>query len=84
MTLLKTLPAGRIHALTGLMPAALAELLAVVLPVLTQHRRKARAQRPDRHRALGAGAKRRPSPAREVLLVLIYLRHNVQGNGVRS
>jgi hypothetical protein len=74
---LKTLPAGRIHALTGLMPPALAELLAMVLPVLTQRRREVRAQRPDRHRALGAGAKRRLSPAREVLLVLIYLRHNV-------
>ncbi len=74
---LKTLPADRIHALTGLLPNALAELLAVVLPVLTQRRRHTLAQRPDRQRAMGAGAKRQLSPAREVLLVLIYLRHNV-------
>jgi DDE superfamily endonuclease/Helix-turn-helix of DDE superfamily endonuclease len=74
---LKTLPADRIHALTGLTPMALAELLAVVLPVLTERRRRALAQRPDRQRAMGAGAKRQLSPAREVLLVLLYLRHNV-------
>jgi DDE superfamily endonuclease/Helix-turn-helix of DDE superfamily endonuclease len=73
----KTLPTDRIHALTGLTPAALAELLAVVLPVLTQRRRDALQQRPHRPRALGAGAKRRLSPAQEVVLVLIYLRHNV-------
>lgn len=76
LTHLKALPAKRLHALTGLRPAALAELLAVVLPPLTQRRRDA-LQRPHRQRALGAGAKRRLSPAREVLLVLIYLRHNV-------
>jgi hypothetical protein len=74
---LKTLPADRIHALTGLTPVALAELLAVVLPVLTERRRQALAQRPERQRAMGAGAKRQLSPAREVLLVLLYLRHNV-------
>jgi hypothetical protein len=74
---LKTLPADRLHALTGLLPKALAELLIVVLPVLTQRRRHSLAQRPDRQRALGAGAKRQRSPTREVLLVLIYLRHNV-------
>jgi hypothetical protein len=74
---LKTLPADRIHTLTGLLPKALAELLVAVLPILTQRRRAVLVQRSDRQRALGAGAKRRLSPAREVLLVLIYLRHNV-------
>lgn len=74
---LQTLPADRIHVLTGLLPKALAELLAVLLPVLTQRRRAVLAQRADRQRAMGAGAKRQLSPAREVLLVLIYLRHNV-------
>ena len=48
----KTLPTDRIHALTGLTPAALAELLAVVLPVLTQRRRDALQQRPHRQRRL--------------------------------
>ena len=73
----KTLPAERIHTLTGLRPMALAELFAVVLPVLTQRRRDALQQRPHRQRGLGAGAKRHLSPAREVLLVLLYLRHKV-------
>jgi DDE superfamily endonuclease len=77
LTHLKTLPAERLHALSGLRPTALAELLAVVLPVLTQRRRDTLQQRRPRQRAMGAGAKRRLSPAREVLLVLIYLRHNV-------
>lgn len=76
-THLKTLPAERLHALTGLRPAVLAELLAVALPVLTPLRRDALQQRRPRQRAMGAGAKRLLSPVREVLLVLIYLRHNV-------
>lgn len=58
------------------MPTALAELLAVGVPVLTPRRREAKAQRPDRPRALGAGAKRRLSPAQEVLLVWRSLRHH--------
>ncbi len=73
----KTLPADRIHTLTGLMPRALAELLAVVLPVVTQRRRDALQQRSHRQRGMGAGAKRRLSPAWEVLRVLLYLRHKV-------
>ncbi len=55
---------------------ALGELLTSALPELV--RRRARAlQRPHRQRARGGGAKRKLSPAQEVLLVLVYLRHNV-------
>ncbi len=41
-------------------------------------RRRAQARRrPTRQRAVGGGTKRKLSPAQEVLLVLVYLRHNV-------
>jgi hypothetical protein len=61
----------------GLSPKELAELLAIVLPAVDRHRAAARAARPHRQRAPGAGRKRRLHPAKEVLLVLIYLHHNV-------
>jgi hypothetical protein len=70
-------PASRVRALFGLSPAALGELLAAALPVLLQ-RRQARLQaRCSRRRALGGGRKRTLKPYQEVLLTLIYLRHNV-------
>jgi hypothetical protein len=68
---------GRLRALTGMTVKALAQLLAIVLPELEQRREHAKRQRPDRQRALGGGNKRKLSPAQEVLLVLLYLRHNV-------
>lgn len=58
-------------------PAALGTLLAAVLPVLLMRRTARQVARPDRKRACGGGRKRRLSPAQEVLLTLIYLRHNV-------
>jgi DDE superfamily endonuclease/Helix-turn-helix of DDE superfamily endonuclease len=74
---IQSLQPERVHTLVGLFPEALAELLAVALPELDRRRQAARATRPNRHRAPGAGRKRCLNPAQEVLLVLIYLRHNV-------
>jgi hypothetical protein len=68
---------GRLRALTGMTVKALGELLAVVLPELVRQREQVKRGRADRRRAVGGGAKRKLSPAQEVLLVLIYLRHNV-------
>jgi len=68
---------GKVHALFGLSPKALSELLEAVLPVLVDRRRQRQASRPNRKRAVGGGRKRRLSPAQEVLMVLVYLRHNV-------
>jgi len=68
---------GRLRALTGMTVKALGELLAIVLPELVRRRELSKAQRPHRQRAGGGGAKRKLSPAQEVMLVLIYLRHNV-------
>jgi hypothetical protein len=55
---------------------ALGELLANALPELVQRRAQAQRGR-ERQRAVGGGTKRKLSPAQEVLLVLVYLRHNV-------
>lgn len=74
---INTLRPGRLRALTGMTVKALGELLATVLPVLAQRREQAKRARADRQRALGGGAKRQLAPAQEVLLVLIYVRHNV-------
>lgn len=67
----------RIHSLFGLFPRALGELLAAVLPELLERRRQAQERRPDRQRAVGGGRIRRLAPYQEVLLTLVYLRHNV-------
>jgi len=68
---------GRIHALFGLTPEVLATLMEAVLPELLKRRRQAQENRPDRKRALGGGRTRRLKPYQEVLLTLLYLRHNV-------
>lgn len=74
---LKALPKARIRGLVGLTPEALGELFAAVLPELTKRRHEAKATRPGRVRAVGGGRKRGLPPYQEVLMVLIYLRHNV-------
>lgn len=68
---------GRLRALTGMTVNALGELLSVVLPELVRRREHSKKDRPDRKRAVGGGRKPKLTPAQEVLLVLIYLRHNV-------
>jgi hypothetical protein len=67
----------RLRALTGMTVNALSELLIIVLPELVARREKSKKDRPDRKRAVGGGRKPKLTPAQEVLLVLIYLRHNV-------
>ena len=74
---LKQASPTRIHALFGLFPRALSELLSAVLPVLIERRRQAQERQPDRQRAVGGGRIRRLAPYQEVLLTLLYLRHNV-------
>ncbi len=65
------------RALFGMTRAALAELFAKVLPELIRRRRAAQAAQPDRQRAPGGGRERRLKPYQEVLMTLLYLRHNV-------
>ncbi len=67
----------KVRALFGLTQAALSELLATVLPELVRRRQAAQAGRPDRRRAVGGGRRRQLKPYQEVLLTLVYLRHNV-------
>lgn len=54
----------------------LGELLAAALPVLYTRRLQEQAAKPNRKRAPGAGRKRCLTPTQEVLLTLVYLRHN--------
>jgi hypothetical protein len=70
-------PATKVRALFGLTVGALSELLAKALPELVRRRQAERSQRPDRRRAVGAGRRRHLKPYQEVLLTLVYLRHNV-------
>lgn len=74
---IESLPDSRVRSLFGLNKAALGELLTVILPALCQRRLEQQRAKPGRKRAPGGGAKRRLSPTREVLLTLVYLRHNV-------
>jgi hypothetical protein len=67
----------RVRALFGLSAEALATLLETVLPELLQRRSNTQASRPHRKRAVGGGRRRRLKPYQEVLLTLLYLRHNV-------
>lgn len=74
---INNLKPGRLRALTGMTVKALGELLTIVLPELGRRREQSKKERPHRKRALGGGRKPKLPPAQEVLLVLIYLRHNV-------
>ena len=71
-----TFPEDKVHALIGLNHAALGALLAEALPEIDSRRRKEQADKP-RRRKMGGGRKRLLKPYQEVLLTLIYLRHNV-------
>jgi hypothetical protein len=74
---LNSYPAAKVRALFGLTVVALSELLTKALPELVRRRQVERTQRPDRRRAVGAGRRRHLRPYQEVLLTLVYLRHNV-------
>ncbi len=72
-----TYPPARLHALCGLPPRAMARLCAATVPALRAARHAQQAQRPGRKRAVGGGRRRGLQPEQEILLTLIYLRHNV-------
>ena len=74
---IRSLTDSRARSLFGLKMHQLAELLAVALPALTEQRRRRFEQQPDRKRAPGGGRRRKLMPLQEVLLTLVYLRHNV-------
>jgi DDE superfamily endonuclease/Helix-turn-helix of DDE superfamily endonuclease len=74
---LKHYPYKKVRALFGLTLEALGELFTEVLPELLRRRQAKQAQRPNRQRAVGAGRHRHLKPYQEVLLTLVYLRHNV-------
>lgn len=76
LTLLDTRSPKHHQALFGLSPEALEALFEAAVPVLLARRREAQA-RPGRQRAVGAGRKRRLTPQQEILMTLVYLRHNV-------
>lgn len=77
LTPFDTLPEARLRALCGLPRQALAQLLEAAEPVLLERRRAQQERRAGRQRGWGAGRKRRLTPKQEILLTLIYLRHNV-------
>ena len=77
LTQLQRLPKDRVRALFGLEPAALGELLAAVLPPLVEKRHAQQEAKKNRQRAVGGGRRRKLLPSQEVLLTLVYLRHNV-------
>ena len=62
---LQSFPEDRVRALLGLLLAALSLLLA------------AQQAKPGRKRSPGGGRRRKLYPCQEVLLTLVYLRHNI-------
>lgn len=74
---IQSFPKDRVRALFGLEPAALGLLLAEALPALAQRRLAEQTAKKDRKRGPGGGRRRKLFPYQEVLLTLLYLRHNV-------
>ena len=79
---LQSFPPDRVRALFGLEPAALSLLLAEALPEMLTRRTKEQQQKPERQRAVGGGRSRKLLPYQEVLLTLVYLRHNASHTAV--
>lgn len=77
LTQINSFPKDRVRALFGLEPAALGQLLAAALPPLLERRQTRQHDKPGRRRAPGGGRRRKLLPYQEVLLTLVYLRHNV-------
>src|SRR5437764_145611 len=77
LTELTTYPQDKVRSLLGLVPAALGELLLVALPEIARRRLNQQHNKPRRKRQVGGGRKRLLKPYQEILLTLIYLRHNV-------
>jgi hypothetical protein len=74
---LQSFPKDRVRALFGLEPAVLSQLLAAVLPELVARRLAEQQAKPNRKRGPGGGRRHKLFPYQEVLLTLVYLRHNV-------
>ena len=75
---LNRFPPKQVKALFGLHAFPLARLLTLVLPELARRREARLAQRPNRRRARRRNDGRPPAyPVQKVLMVLLYLRHNV-------
>lgn len=70
-------PKSKVRSLFGLTHTALAALLVEALPEIEKRREQSQQDKPNRKRLVGGGRKRLLKPYQEVLLVLIYLRHNV-------
>jgi hypothetical protein len=77
LTQLATYPEDKVRALFGLTPTPLGELFAVALPELLRRREQQQQNKPARKRKVGGGRKRLLAPYQEILLTLLYLRHNV-------
>jgi hypothetical protein len=77
MRILNQYPKDRVRALFGLEPLALSFLLEEALPVLMTRRVATQQSKPHRQRQVGGGRRRKLAPYQEVLLTLVYLRHNV-------
>ena len=77
LTELTRCPENKVRSLFGLTHAALAELFATALPAIERQRRQQQHAKPARKRKVGGGRKRLLKPYQEVLLTLVYLRHNV-------
>lgn len=74
---LSSFPSDRLRSLFGLEHAALGELLATALPVLVERRFSQQQAKKNRQRSPGGGRRRKLAPYQEILLTLVYLRHNV-------
>jgi Helix-turn-helix of DDE superfamily endonuclease len=70
-------PEDKVRSLVGLTHAALAELFLVALPEIQRRRQQQQTDKPNRRRQVGGGRTRLLKPYQEILLTLIYLRHNV-------
>lgn len=81
---LKMFPANRIKSLFGLSPNILGQIVIKVLPVLEQNREHRLRNAPERKRRFvkGDGRPRELKPIHQLLMTLIYLRHNVSATVV--
>ena len=74
---LSTYPEDKVRSLFGLTHAAFAQLFALALPEIARRRLQQQQSKAQRKRQVGGGRKRLLAPYQEILLVLLYLRHNV-------
>ncbi len=70
-------PENKVRSLFGLTHAALADLFVAALPEIQRRRQEQQQAKTARKRKVGGGRKRLLKPYQEVLLTLVYLRHNV-------